>query len=83
MSTMNGNPHYESAALDGIVFSSDDAALQTTELMIDRLAEATLALAYEQRTANLMQFLVGEEGDEARKLWAQVEARLGLNGAAS
>lgn len=84
MSTMNGNPHYERAvdllnvpALENLT-PEEEAAIRS-----EAQVNATLALAFEQRTANLMQFLVDQEGDEARKLWTQVAARLGLNGATS
>ena len=40
--------------------------------------EATLALTYEQRTANLISFLEHAEGDTYQDNWQQIATRLGL-----
>lgn len=42
------------------------------------LIEATLAIAHEQRTANLIAFLNDAEGDQYATLHAQIVERLGL-----
>lgn len=55
MSNLPGNPDYENAKLSlaGTVLSADDQASTLESILIDH-AHATLALAYEQRTANLI-----------------------------
>ena len=40
-------------------------------------AEATLALAYEQRTANLLEYAINVD-DKHLALYAEIESRLGL-----
>lgn len=86
MSTMNGNPHYEVSeqminAADGL--PEPDADWQAGVATLASLQQATLALAFEQRTANLIAAhrLLWEQGlghyVEAEK---QIVARLGLNG---
>ena len=50
------------------------------------LAQATIALAYEQRTANLITLLAHHESmgvnEHAAELFDQISARIGLGGAA-
>lgn len=56
MSNLPGNPHAENVevVLMQTVLSSDDSGTQTIESLLMDNANATLALAYEQRTANLI-----------------------------
>lgn len=97
MSTMNGNPHYERAvdllnvpALANL--TPEEEAATRSEAQVN----ATLALAFEQRTANLIalhQMAVtaiqngadndGISPDDFRRSSDEIEARLGLNGDAS
>jgi len=88
MSNMQGNPHYESAdrgetrlgdtlASEGIT----DATIVAEAQLVN--TQATLALAYEQRTENLikmLKWLCGEGASGMLELEAQIKARLGLNG---
>lgn len=59
MSNLPGNPHAENVELVLLqtVLSSDDSGTQTIESLLMDNANATLALAYEQRTANLLKVL--------------------------
>lgn len=66
-----GNSYFDRAVLAG----ADEA---TTGAEFGQI-QATLALAYEQRTANLIAWADGSSDDEAlRDLWQQIAARLGL-----
>lgn len=97
MSDMKGNPHvYEGPQIAPPETINDhyisEAGLTDETVLLSELArntEATLALAYEQRTANLLKWI--ELVDRARpegvyptevdvELQAQVVKRLGLNG---
>lgn len=57
MNSLPGNPFVGEpdgdGAIDAVVFSADDSPMQTTELLLDQLKDATLALVFEQRTATL------------------------------
>jgi len=44
----------------------------------DAKVEATLALAYEQRTANLIAYLKYSEGDDYEAVHSAIKERLGL-----
>lgn len=59
MSNLPGNPHAYNAeyGMNGTILSSDDSGTQTIEALLMDNARATLALAYEQRTANLLKVL--------------------------
>jgi hypothetical protein len=70
---MKNNHHYEQANIGQDYFEgpalNDHAAVQ-----------ATLALAYEQRTANLIAwFGDGTHGDASKELHAEIVSRLGLS----
>ncbi|MFE1082466.1 hypothetical protein [Brevibacterium sediminis] len=58
MNSLPGNPFVGEpdgdGVIDAVVFSADDSPMQTTELLLDQLKDATLALAHEQRTATLV-----------------------------
>lgn len=56
MSNLPGNPHAYNAeyGMTSTVLSSDDSGTQTIEALLMDNARATLALAFEQRTANLI-----------------------------
>jgi hypothetical protein len=95
--SMNGNPHYGLAAhvidkVDALPggYSRDQAMLKG---ILGAQAQATLALAFEQRTANLIalhQMAVtaiqngadndGISPDDFRRSSDEIETRLGLNG---
>jgi len=64
MSNLPGNPDYDNAklALASTVLSADDDAATIQSILIDH-ASATLALAYEQRTANLIAVATAVGGD--------------------
>lgn len=81
MSNLPGNPHAENVELVLLqtVLSSDDSGTQTIESLLMDNANATLALAYEQRTANLIAYV--EKIDDqtlVRELCAEIAHRLGL-----
>lgn len=69
--------------IDAVVFSADDSPMQATEFLLDRLSDATLALAYEQRTATLVQAAshgIATDANELERLRADLRDRLGLGG---
>lgn len=53
MSNMNGNPHYSDASSPGIYYSTRRLEEDADVIALAQV-EATLALAFEQRTANLI-----------------------------
>lgn len=82
MTTMNGNPHYDLATLRLVETPSPKRGSETQiHFASDALTQATLALAFEQRTANLVALYTGTEywGEDPR-LEADIKSRLGLNG---
>lgn len=93
MTTMHGNPHYDDAATNRAQLANEDTANEeylaeagindaTMQFSaLNRNAEATLALAYEQRTATLVQFLdhlCRLKAQEASEINDIVLKRLGL-----
>ena len=91
MSNLPGNPHFAWAAdtlesleqAEGTYLNPDEHALQTASV------EATLALAHEQRTANLIAYQANAEAsyriearnprsEQATKLNETIKERLGL-----
>lgn len=78
MSNLPGNPHAENVevVLMQTVLSSDDSGTQTIESLLMDNATATLALAFEQRTANLIAVMALAGTKE--KIWQEVYDRLGL-----
>lgn len=78
-----GNPHHDRVAFDieSTILSRDESGTQTIESLLMDNARATLALAYEQRTANLIA-LFGEgfagTGLPYGDLSKQIKERLGL-----
>lgn len=60
MSTMPGNPHYEVAAKASI-FIDNKLKASDQEFVAHSQVEATLALAYEQRTANMIALYAADE----------------------
>lgn len=92
---MDGNTHYNAAAIHRPQLVTEESANEhylaeqgiTDETMqfsaLNRVAEATLALAYEQRTANLIavgQLIVAIDGPTVNMKGALdlIESRLGL-----
>ena len=77
---MAGNPHHDRVAcyLDATILSSDESGTQTIESLLMNNARATLALAYEQRTANLiaMETLLQRGGADIDV--TDIQERLGL-----
>lgn len=69
--------------LEGVHDQQGDEGLTDAAMLaaaIDAQVQATLALAYEQRTANLIAFLGdGGHGDAYRLLQEQIVTRLGLD----
>lgn len=101
---MNGNTHYDAAATERPQLTNEEVANEhylgaegiTDETMqfsaLNRISEATLALAYEQRTASLISlFQLGKENlseffdataldhTDRDALAQQIATRLGLN----
>lgn len=94
MNNMNGNPHYSVSTVR--LREMPRRGRDQFGFFADSLTQATLALAYEQRTANLLASCSlavnliaqgGELEDGGREklagLNATIEVRLGLNGDAS
>lgn len=89
MSDMTGNPHYDKAAPCS---TPEEGLMDDDELTYSQI-HATLTLAYEQRTANLLQDqLIAQLGEIARILAPsgyphdpampdneQIKQRLGIN----
>lgn len=84
MNSLPGNPHYGNAdgIVDAVVFSADGSPMQTTEFLLSDLKDATLALAFEQRTANLIAYAahLGQTSNHSAMsvLEDRVDACLGL-----
>lgn len=84
MSALPGNPHYGNAdgIVDAVVFSADGSPMQTTELLLSDLKDATLALAFEQRTATLVQLVraLADTGqrDRMEPYLHEINDRLGM-----
>lgn len=85
MKSLPGNPFVGEpdgdGVIDAVVFSADDSPMQTTELLLDQLKDATLALAHEQRTATLVNVVrmyadLGM-GDQAAGIIDAITNRLG------
>ena len=85
MNSLPGNPFVGEpdgdGVIDAVVFSADDSPMQTTELLLDQLKDATLALAHEQRTATLVNVVrmyadLGM-GDQAAGIIDAITNRLG------
>lgn len=93
MSTMSGNPHAKDSEnlteMMGENWIAHEGMTDATGIatMIQANTEATLALAFEQRTATMLKSLSWEPtrpGDSAdAELQAQIVRRLGLDGDAS
>ena len=72
--TLPGNPHCG-------VLTNTGYTTETPEFAATCQIEATLALAFEQRTANLIAFYGdGGQGEAYVELHNQIVARLGLGG---
>lgn len=83
MSNLPGNPHAYNAeyGMTSTVLSSDDSGTQTIEALLMDNARATLALAYEQRTATLVHALLSDSlvtDGKYDEIQAEVRQRLGL-----
>lgn len=85
MNSLPGNPFVGEpdgdGVIDAVVFSADDSPMQTTELLLDQLKAASLALAHEQRTATLVNVVrmyadLGM-GDQAAGIIDAITNRLG------
>ena len=81
---MLGNPHAEAAQP---IYSSHQTHEQVQESLVYTQREATLALAFEQRTANLIAVSVATFADGSAMFPAQIDSarsqiadRLGLGG---
>lgn len=79
MSHLSGNPHYESSfgtlvRIEGktMTFPESENVLRGAQVT------ATLALAYEQRTANLIAFLDHADGNLPANMYSAVMIRLGM-----
>lgn len=77
MSNLPGNPHAELAETD-IEYPGAWNELEAVTALLQTSARATLALAHEQRTANLIAFMEYAEGDSYESQWQVVAERLGL-----
>lgn len=88
MSDLKGNPHvYEGPQIANPETINDhyisEAGITDETVLLSELTrntEATLALAYEQRTANLIAALEYTSGDARGQAWVAMIKRLGLNG---
>lgn len=83
MSNLAGNPHAYNAeyGMTSTVLSSDDSGSQTIEALLIDNARATLALAFEQRTATLDHALLSDSlvaDGKYDEIQAEVRQRLGL-----
>lgn len=79
MTVMDGNPHYQAAqkALEDEATAGNSwLNPQETALKVASV-EATLALAHEQRTANLIAW-VAAHGEDPSWVTVQIQERLGL-----
>jgi len=74
---MNENRHYENAIAAFSAVNASGAAEFNAECRQDALIEATLAGAYEQRTANLIAW-VAAHGEDPSWVTVQIQERLGL-----
>ena len=76
---MPGNPHAEAAQP---IYSSHQTHEQVQESLVYTQREATLALAFEQRTANLIAYATAQDqrGVVGDRYWEEVADRLGLGG---
>ena len=58
MNSLPGNPYVGEpdgdGVIDAVVFSADDSPMQATEILLDQLKDATLALAFEKRTESII-----------------------------
>lgn len=88
MNSLPGNPYVGEPDGDGdgvidvVVFSADGSPMQTTELLLDHLKDATLALAFEQRTRALIELAGFYANDGHREhglpVLKEINARLGM-----
>ena len=75
---MPGNPHAEAAQP---VYSSHQTHEQVQESLVYTQRESVLALAFEQRTANLIAAQAHMSDDTAEYLWKDhIAPRLGIGG---
>lgn len=77
MSNLPGNPHAELAEAE-IEYPGAWNELEAVTALLQTSARATLALAYEQRTANLIAFLSHADSDQYEAIWREMNERLGL-----
>ena len=79
---MNANPHYDNAAqaLDFLEDSRGSYVDPTTQALTTAQVEATLAVAYEQRTANLITLMgwMATQGATSKAVAKQIDERMGL-----
>ena len=84
MNALPGNPHYGNAdgIVDAVVFSADGSPMQTTEFLLSDLRDATLALAFEQRTRALIELAGFYVNDGHREhglpVLKEINSRLGM-----
>ncbi|MGP5263688.1 hypothetical protein [Glutamicibacter arilaitensis] len=76
MSNLPGNP-FAVMANDALGCTPINAEDQLN-LNTYATSNATLALAYEQRTANLIAFLSHADSDQYEAIWREMNERLGL-----
>jgi len=78
MSNLPGNPHAELAE-DDVEYPGAWNELEAVTALLQTSARATLALAYEQRTANLIAYIETFGGGiDYDDIWHDVSTRLGL-----
>ena len=78
MGTLTGNPHADAAQP---VYSSHQTHEQVQESLVYTQREATLALAFEQRTLALIAYAQVADDETADRLWVDhITPRLGLEG---
>lgn len=81
MNPLRGNPHiedamtYSCAASEIMAHEDQERALYAQQAT----THATLALAYEQRTANLIALMSHADSDQYETIWRAMTERLGLS----
>lgn len=84
MNSLPGNPYIGEpdgdGVIDAVVLSADNSPMQTTELLLDHLKNATLALAFEQRTANLIAWTSTPGTRPTEWMEKAIAERLGFDG---
>lgn len=86
MSTMPGNGHVSVAKfrLEGVHEQQEGEGMTDATMIaaaLDAQTQATLALAFEQRTLTLIEYAKVADDETADRLWTDhITPRLGLNG---